>query len=163
MGIPAEWVGVIQKAGYNTIEQLKNVNPNKLHQEMCGLNKKLKLELPNPKIEEEYQVLRKPNGDAVQDLSVNNYLVMRNKVADPDFLLLQKIERRFSELYPDKYFPLYTMVSFTDIEYKTALEKGNAQENVIKELISKHGITSDTSIAAIDDIIHQQMTKNVLI
>ncbi|MBI5538853.1 MAG: lysine--tRNA ligase [Bacteroidia bacterium] len=52
LGIPEAWVSVIQKAGYNTIEQLKNANPNKLHQEMCGLNKKLKLELPNPKIEE---------------------------------------------------------------------------------------------------------------
>lgn len=115
------------------------------------------------KIGEEYQVLRKPNGDAVQDLSVNNYLVMRNKVADPEFLLLQKMERRFSELYPDKYFPLYTMVSFTDIEYKTALEKGNAQENIIKELIKKHDINHDTSLEAIDEIIHQHMTKNVLI
>jgi len=55
------------------------------------------------------------------------------------------------------------MVSFTNIEYCTALEKGNAQENVIKELISKHGITNDTPLASIDDIIHQQMTKNVLI
>lgn len=52
LGIPEVWVSVIQKAGYNTIEQLKNANPNKLHQEMCGLNKKLKLELPNPKIED---------------------------------------------------------------------------------------------------------------
>jgi kynurenine 3-monooxygenase len=114
------------------------------------------------KIGEEYQQLRKPNGDAVQDLSLQNYLVMRNKVSDPDFLLLQKIERRFSELYPDKYFPLYTMVSFTNIEYRTALEKGNAQENVIKDLISKYGINHETPIATIDEIIHQQMTKNVL-
>ncbi len=52
LGIPEAWVGVIQKAGYTTIEQVKKANPNKLHQEMCGLNKKLKLELPNPKIEE---------------------------------------------------------------------------------------------------------------
>ena len=55
------------------------------------------------------------------------------------------------------------MVSFTDIEYKTALEKGNSQENVIKELISKYGITTETPINTIDELIHQQMTKNVLI
>ena len=55
------------------------------------------------------------------------------------------------------------MVSFTDIEYKTALEKGNAQENIIKELIKKHDINHDTSLEAIDEIIHQHMTKNVLI
>ena len=48
LGIPEEWVVVVQKAGYNTVESLKDVNPNKLHQELCGLNKKFKLELNNP-------------------------------------------------------------------------------------------------------------------
>lgn len=52
IGIPAEWVAVIQKAGYNTVESLNEVNPNKLHQELCGLNKKFKLELNNPSTDE---------------------------------------------------------------------------------------------------------------
>ena len=52
LGIPSQWVPIIQKAGYTTLDSLKKANPNKLHQEMCGLNKKLKLELQNPKIEE---------------------------------------------------------------------------------------------------------------
>ena len=52
IGIPEAWISVIQKAGYITVDQIKKANPNKLHQEMCGLNKKLKLDLPNPKIEE---------------------------------------------------------------------------------------------------------------
>lgn len=115
------------------------------------------------KIGEEYQVLRKPNGDAVQDLSLQNYLVMRNKVADEDFQLLQKIERRISELYPDNYFPLYSMVSFTDIEYRTALEKGNIQENTIKDLIRKHNINPSTPVEEIDNIIHQHMQSSILV
>ena len=52
LGIPEEWVVVFQKAGYNTIDSLMDVNPNKLHQELCGLNKKYKLELNNPTSEE---------------------------------------------------------------------------------------------------------------
>ncbi len=48
LGIPEEWVELIIKAGYNEVKSLKEVNPNKLHQEICGLNKKLKLELTNP-------------------------------------------------------------------------------------------------------------------
>ena len=52
IGIPEEWVAVVQKAGYNTVDSLKDVNPNKLHQEVCGLNKKFKLELNNPTSEE---------------------------------------------------------------------------------------------------------------
>ena len=48
LGIPKEWVELVIKAGYNEVKSLKDVNPNKLHQEICGLNKKLKLELTNP-------------------------------------------------------------------------------------------------------------------
>ena len=51
IGVPEEWVAVIQKAGILTVEQLKDSNPNKLHQEICGLNKKYKLELTNPTLD----------------------------------------------------------------------------------------------------------------
>ncbi|PLX17512.1 MAG: lysine--tRNA ligase, partial [Marinilabiliales bacterium] len=48
IGIPEEWVPVIQKAGYLTLESLKEVKPGALHQNLCGINKKNKLELQNP-------------------------------------------------------------------------------------------------------------------
>jgi kynurenine 3-monooxygenase len=110
---------------------------------------------------EEYQKLRKPNGDAVQDLSLQNYIVMRDKVTDKDFLLLQKIERRINYLYPDFYFPLYSMVSFTDIEYAVALEKGNDQENMIKNLIQHNNINDQTSEDMIDTVIHEFIGKKL--
>jgi len=47
-GIPEEWVPVIHKAGYLTLEELKDVNPNKFRQDLCGLNKKYDLGLTNP-------------------------------------------------------------------------------------------------------------------
>lgn len=46
LGIPEEWVPVIHKAGYNLVEELKEINPQKLHQDISGINKKYKLELP---------------------------------------------------------------------------------------------------------------------
>jgi lysyl-tRNA synthetase class 2 len=52
IGIPEEWVQLVQKAGYTQISDLIDLNPNKLHQEVCGLNKKMKLELNNPSPEE---------------------------------------------------------------------------------------------------------------
>jgi lysyl-tRNA synthetase class 2 len=48
IGIPQEWIDVIRKAGFLTVEALKDVNPNKFHQDICGLNKKYKLQLSNP-------------------------------------------------------------------------------------------------------------------
>ena len=52
LGISEEWVPALQKAGYLTVEMLKNANANKLRQELCELNKKYKLELQNPTIQE---------------------------------------------------------------------------------------------------------------
>lgn len=48
IGIPQEWVDPLQQAGYIRVKSLKELNPNKLHQEICGLNKKFKLNLVNP-------------------------------------------------------------------------------------------------------------------
>ena len=52
LGIPAEWIEVIYKTGILTVNALKEVNPNKFHQDICGLNKKNKLNLTNPNKEE---------------------------------------------------------------------------------------------------------------
>ncbi|MFV0391239.1 MAG: lysine--tRNA ligase [Paludibacteraceae bacterium] len=52
IGIPEEWVAVLQKAGFVTAKSLQGINPNKLHQDICGINKKNKLELKNPSKEE---------------------------------------------------------------------------------------------------------------
>jgi lysyl-tRNA synthetase class 2 len=52
LGIPEEWIEVVQLAGYTVVEEMKGINPNKLHMELCGLNKKNKLGLNNPKPEE---------------------------------------------------------------------------------------------------------------
>ena len=52
LGIPEDWVAVIQKAGYNLVSDMKDVNPQKLHIDICGINKKYKLELANPTVNE---------------------------------------------------------------------------------------------------------------
>ena len=52
LGIPEEWVPVLQKAGYNLVSDMKEVNPQKVHMDICGLNKKYKLELTNPTVKE---------------------------------------------------------------------------------------------------------------
>ena len=51
IGVPEEWVPLVQKAGYNLVSDMKNVNPQKLHQDICGVNKKYKLNLANPSVD----------------------------------------------------------------------------------------------------------------
>ncbi len=109
------------------------------------------------KIFDEYQKVRKPNGDALQDLSKYNYLVMRDFVADPTFLLQKRFERRIQELYPNKYLALYSMVSFSDIPYSEAYKKGMEQENFIKDIMQKNDIAKLFDENKIDDLIHEMM------
>jgi len=85
----------------------------------------------------EYQTLRKPDGDAVADLAVGNFVEMRDKTADPKFLLQKKIEAWFSEKHPDKWIPQYTMVTYRpDIRYSTAMQQGAKQDKIMQEVMA---------------------------
>lgn len=92
------------------------------------------------KVLEEFQETRKPNGNAIQDLSVHNYYVMRDFVADPKFLLQKKIEAKFSAAYPDKWMPLYSQVTFSHIPYAEAWAVGQKQEAIMQKIMEQPGI-----------------------
>ncbi|PCJ22400.1 MAG: kynurenine 3-monooxygenase [Flavobacteriales bacterium] len=89
------------------------------------------------KVFNEYQKSRKPDGDGVQDLSLHNYHVMRNFVGDPNFLLQKKIEAHFSEKHPDKWIPLYSQVTFSDIRYSEAWKTGQKQDAIMKNVMAQ--------------------------
>jgi kynurenine 3-monooxygenase len=89
----------------------------------------------------EYQQLRKPDGDAIAELALNNFIEMRDKVADPKFLLQKKIESKLHEKFPDKWIPAYSQVTFSpQIRYVTALERGQKQETIMKEVMQIENI-----------------------
>jgi lysyl-tRNA synthetase class 2 len=53
LGIPEVWIEPLKKLGYITISKLKEVEKHtKLHQDLCGFNKKNKLGLQNPSQDE---------------------------------------------------------------------------------------------------------------
>jgi kynurenine 3-monooxygenase len=91
----------------------------------------------------EYQNLRKPDGDAIADLAIANFVEMRDKTADPKFLLQKKIEAKFSQNHPDKWIPLYTMVTYSpNIRYSTALKEGIKQQAIMDEIMAIADIES---------------------
>jgi kynurenine 3-monooxygenase len=85
---------------------------------------------------QEYSKERKPDGDALQNLSLDNYYVMRDYVADPQFLLRKKIEAKFSDLYPEKWMPLYSQVTFSEIRYSVAYNQGQVQNKIMDEVMA---------------------------
>ena len=91
----------------------------------------------------EYQRLRKPDGDAIADLAIANFVEMRDKTADPKFLLQKKIEAKFSQNHPDKWIPLYTMVTYSPkIRYSTALNEGIKQQAIMDKIMAIADIES---------------------
>ncbi|HEX5654037.1 MAG TPA: NAD(P)/FAD-dependent oxidoreductase [Chitinophagaceae bacterium] len=87
---------------------------------------------------QEYQHLRKPDGDAIAELALNNFIEMRDKVADPVFLLQKKIEARLHEKFPDQWIPAYSQVTFSPhIRYSEALKRGRQQETIMQAVMRR--------------------------
>lgn len=87
------------------------------------------------RIFQEYQKERKPNADAIAELSYRNFVEMSSKTADPKFLLQKKIEKHFAAKHPDKWIPMYSRVTFSDRPYAEALAEGDAQEQIMKTIM----------------------------
>jgi kynurenine 3-monooxygenase len=101
---------------------------------------------------DEYTRIRKPAGDAILDLALHNYIVMRDKTSDPTFLLQKKIEARIASTHPDRWKPLYSLVTFSHIPYQDALARGEMQQAVMNEIMSTPDIEGAWSNTA-DEIV----------
>lgn len=110
------------------------------------------------KILYEYQANRKPDADAIADLAVNNFTEMRDKTADPKFLLQKKIEARLHEKYPDKWIPAYSQVTFSPhIRYSDALRNSRQQEAIMQQIMQLSNIDETWN----DDELHQKIIQQI--
>jgi kynurenine 3-monooxygenase len=89
----------------------------------------------------EFQNLRKPDTDAIAKLALDNFIEMRDLVADANFLLRKKIEAKLNQLFPNRWIPLYSMVTFhDDIRYSDALAIGLNQKRIMDEVMRRVNI-----------------------
>jgi kynurenine 3-monooxygenase len=114
-----------------------------------------------PAILQQYQLLRKPDADAIADLAVNNFTEMRDRTADPKFLLQKKIEARLHEKYPDKWIPAYSQVTFSPhIRYSEALKRGQLQEAIMSEVMKMPGIEEKWEREEVEEIIISKLNSH---
>lgn len=103
---------------------------------------------------DQFEALRKPDGDAIADLAHANFIEMRDKTADPQFILQKKIEARFSSKYPDKWIPLYSMVTYSPhIRYSTALKEGQKQQAIMDKIMAVKDIEAKWDSEEIEQMI----------
>ena len=78
-----------------------------------------------------FQAERQPNALAIQRMALENYLEMRDRVDDPDFLLQRELELALQERHPGRFVPHYTMVTFMLIPYSVALARSDIQRKIL--------------------------------
>lgn len=91
-----------------------------------------------------YENARKPNGDAIAELSKRNFIEMSDLSGDKSFQLRKKIEAKFSNLFPELWTPLYSMVTFSpEVPYSEALRLGDEQNAVMEKIMALPNIEND--------------------
>jgi kynurenine 3-monooxygenase len=85
----------------------------------------------------DYQRRRKPNADAIADLALDHFHELRHRVGDPEFLLRKEVERRLAEVDPQRFTPLYALVSFTSVPYVEARRRGEEQEELVSWVMAQ--------------------------
>jgi kynurenine 3-monooxygenase len=83
----------------------------------------------------EFHARRKPNADAIADMAIENYVEMRDSVADDRFVLLKQLERSLAGLHPERFVPRYSMVMFRRVGYAEAQRRGRAQWRILEDLL----------------------------
>ncbi|MBC8047992.1 MAG: FAD-dependent monooxygenase [Fimbriimonadaceae bacterium] len=107
-----------------------------------------------------YQTSRKINTDAIADLAKLNFIEMRDLVADADFQIKKKIAAKVAEIYPDKFIPVYSMVSFSQLPYREALEEYKRQDDVLNEILLLKDISAKWDTEYIHTIAEKLIKKN---
>ncbi|NDC40583.1 MAG: FAD-dependent monooxygenase [Chitinophagia bacterium] len=107
----------------------------------------------------EYERLRKPSGDAVAQLALNNFIEMRDKVADPAFLVRKKIEKELGLRYPSQFVSVYEMVSFSHIPYQTALQCTEAQDTLLQSIMGEGDFFTDMAKPGYMEQLDEKMNQ----
>ena len=82
-----------------------------------------------------YTRKRKPAGDAILELALQNYIEMRDLTGDPTFLQQKKLEARLQKKHPHQWLPLYSQVTFSHIPYHEALLRGKQQQRAMETVM----------------------------
>ncbi len=103
-----------------------------------------------------FQMARKKDTDAIAQLAFDNFIEMRDLVADPEFLLRKKIEAKIHAAYPDKWIPLYSMVTFNDsISYSEAYIMGQKQKTIMDQIMERPSLAEHWQELNLKQIVDQ--------
>ena len=105
----------------------------------------------------EFENLRQANTDAIAELALENFVEMRDHVADPQFLFKKKVEQALQQKFPALFIPKYSMVTFHRLPYATALARGKIQDRILAELCDAVGRLEDLNWERAESLITKEL------
>jgi kynurenine 3-monooxygenase len=111
-----------------------------------------------PRVFSEFEKERKINTDAIADMAIENFIEMRDRVADARFLFRKKVELALEARYPQLFVPKYAMVTFHRIPYSVALARGAVQDRMLSELCDHKDRVEDIDWEKADRLIRRDLT-----
>ena len=105
----------------------------------------------------DFEKQRKKDTDAIADLAVENFVEMRDFVAQPKFQLKKKIERLLEDNYPGLFVPKYTMVTFRRLPYSVARARSIVQEGILDQLCQNISRPEELDLRKADVLISKQL------
>jgi kynurenine 3-monooxygenase len=106
----------------------------------------------------EFERRRRPNAEAIAKMALENYVEMRDSVADAGFLLRRELGRLLAERHPGRFVPRYSMVTFTRMPYAQAFARGEVQDRLLRELADGKGAIADIDLARADALVRERLT-----
>ena len=96
----------------------------------------------------EFQRIRQPNANAIAAMALENYIEMRDSVADPHYLAKRELGARLAERAPKHFMARYRMVTFTHLPYAYVYERGRAQDQLLEQLLRYSTSANDVQLDA---------------
>ena len=100
---------------------------------------------------------RRPNAEAIQQMALENYIEMRDKVDDADFLLRRQLERVLAERHPGVFVPRYSMVTFMRIPYSVAWARGEIQRGILMDCCEGKARIDDIDLDRADALVRVRL------
>ncbi len=105
----------------------------------------------------EFERRRKPNADAISAMALDNYIEMRDRVDDADYLLMRDLDRTLAVRHSGRWVPRYGMVTFSRVPYATAFERGEIQAQLLRQLIEGKQTLADIDLEQADALVLQRL------
>ena len=93
-----------------------------------------------------FEAERKPNGDAIADMALDNYVEMRARVVDPGYLIRRELALELQRQHRERLSPRYNMVMFSTMPYAEAAARAARQAEILAELTAGRESLADVDM-----------------